>query len=392
MPSLRRLPPVHSPVDAAAALRAVLTRSPRNPTQQLERLLAERFSADRVILCGSGTQALQLALSLARSASGRDTAALPAYTCYDIVSAAVGAGISPAFYDLDPDTLLPDAASLQRAVDADPAALVAVHHFGIPTPIAPLVAAAPRGTWVIEDAAQAHGGSLDGRRLGSLAPLSVLSFGRGKGWTGGGGGALLLRGAAADLAAPPAALELDDAGSGLAALAKLGAQWLLGRPGLYALPTALPWLGLGRTVYHPPAPVQRMLASAARVLLASDAAAEREAGTRRAHAARIRTALPDAVAARPFPERGEPGYLRLPFRIPGMASEPLLDSRARRLGILPSYPRPLPALEVLNGTATDTGPTPGAAALARELFTAPTHSHLAERDLERIERVLHRLR
>ena len=80
MPSLRHLPPVHSPVDATAALRAVLTRSPRDPVRELERLLAERFSADGVILCGSGTQALQLALYLARTAAGRHTAALPAYT------------------------------------------------------------------------------------------------------------------------------------------------------------------------------------------------------------------------------------------------------------------------------------------------------------------------
>ncbi len=108
------------------------------------------------------------------------------------------------------------------------------------------------------------------------------------------------------------------------------------------------------------------------------------------HGSAPRSRIPERHA--PFPERGRPGYLRLPLRLPGTPSEPLLDGRARRLGILPSYPRPLPALEVLDGVAVDTGPTPGAATLARELFTAPTHSHLNERDLERIESVLRRLR
>ena len=42
-----------------------------------------------------------------------------------------------------------------------------------------------------EDAAQEAGATLHGRRLGSFGDLSVLSFGRGKGVTGGGGGALL---------------------------------------------------------------------------------------------------------------------------------------------------------------------------------------------------------
>ena len=56
-------------------------------------------------------------------------------------------------------------------------------------------AAAAHGVLVIEDAAQGHGASWQGQPLGSLGDLSVLSFSRGKGWTGGYGGALLSRGA-----------------------------------------------------------------------------------------------------------------------------------------------------------------------------------------------------
>lgn len=303
----------------------------------------------------------------------------------------MGAEIRPAFYDLDPDTLLPDPESLQRALSADPAAIVAVHHFGIPTPIAPLVAAARPGTWVIEDAAQAHGGSLNGRRLGSFAPMSILSFGRGKGWTGGAGGALLLRGEAVGALAEAARAEIGPSGSAITPSLKLAAQWVLGRPGIYALPAALPWLGLGRTVYHPPSAVQRLSEAASRVMIASDPSAEWEAGIRRSNAARIRTALPQSGAARPFPERGRPGYLRLPLRVPDVPSESLLDPRARRLGILTSYPRPLPDLAAVRESTLDTGPTPGAAALSRELFTAPTHSLLDQHDLERVEAMLRRL-
>ena len=47
------------------------------------------------------------------------------------------------------------------------------------------------GLAVVEDAAQGLGATWRGRPLGSFGDVSVLSFGRGKGWTGGVGGALL---------------------------------------------------------------------------------------------------------------------------------------------------------------------------------------------------------
>src|SRR6185436_12116325 len=50
------------------------------------------------------------------------------------------------------------------------------------------------GVLVIEDAAQGAGATLNGVRVGALGTVSILSFARGKGTTGGSGGALLVRG------------------------------------------------------------------------------------------------------------------------------------------------------------------------------------------------------
>src|SRR5207244_6487942 len=106
------------------------------------------------------------------------------------------------------------------------------------------------GALAIEDAAQGHGALWRGAPVGSAGALSVLSFGRGKGWTGGRGGALLMRrfpldGHLATARSPGLSHEL-------AALGSATAQSLLGRPALYRLPAAIPFLHLGETRYRAP--------------------------------------------------------------------------------------------------------------------------------------------
>ena len=63
---------------------------------------------------------------------------------------------------------------------------------------------------------------------------------------------------------------------------------------------------------------------------------------------------------------------------------------AARLGITPGYPRTLPLLPVDAKQGAQSGPTPGAETLARELFTVPTHSDIGQGDLVRIAALLTR--
>ena len=75
-----------------------------------------------------------------------------------------------------------------------------------------------------------------------------MSFGRGKGVTGGRGGALLVnpgwRGGSDESPLLPGI-------RGVMEVPALKAQWLLARPWLYRIPASLPFLGLGDTVYRP---------------------------------------------------------------------------------------------------------------------------------------------
>jgi dTDP-4-amino-4,6-dideoxygalactose transaminase len=344
----------------------------------------------RVLLTDSGTTALALALGAVSRAAGGRPVALPAYGCYDLATAADAAEVGVVLYDLDPLTLGPEWGSLRQAVAAGVSGVVVVHLYGVPVELS-RVRALCRGVGipVIEDAAQAAGALVEGRLPGTLGEYGVLSFGRGKGVTGGAGGALLYDPGAPGAGAIPAALP---AGRGLGSLLALLAQWALGRPALYGLPARLPFLGLGDTVYRRPRAARGLLASAAGVLEQGLGVVEREAEVRRAHAA----ALLEVVARHPGcgltpvrpPAGSVPGYLRLPVLLDA-ARRCEAGSRggeARRLGIMPGYPGTLAELAGFRGRCQGLGGYPGAEALRDSLWTLPVHSRMRAEDLAEVGR------
>ncbi len=388
-PVWRRQLPVHSPVSwralLAGARAAASDVAARRGGDALLSLLTEQYAPSGVVLTDSGTTALTAAIAgIVRDRPGA-AVALPAFACYDVATAADGAGLPVLLYDVDPRTLAPDLDSVRTALRADTAAIVVAHFYGYPVDLTEVNRLAEEsGALVIEDAAQAAGAMLDTRPAGTQASLSVLSFGRGKGWTGGGGGALL----AFDDSGTP----VLEATRGLLAaprrgwgdLVALAAQSLLARPNLYAIPAALP-LGLGETVYRAPRPARRGAAATAAVMAASWPLAAAEVDVRRRNAARLLAALQQQAAFEtisPLP-RARPGYLRLPT----LASPEIRGTTAAaRLGVFPSYPRALCDLPGFTARCVNRrGAFPGARLLAARLSTLPTHSRLDDRDLARLE-------
>jgi dTDP-4-amino-4,6-dideoxygalactose transaminase len=342
--------------------------------------LARDYTADHVVLTDSGTDALQLAISAVFHAlAGPQVVALPAYSCFDVATAAIGSGASVVCYDLDPGTLGPDLASLRWCLEQGARVIVVAPLYGIPIDVGAVARIA--GQWnavVLEDAAQGSGATWQERPLGTLAPLSVLSFGRGKGWTGGSGGAVLCR----DPAPWSDLLTLiggRSRGAEFLAFAATAAQWLLGRPEIYALPSMLPGLHLGETRYHPPRVARPMRRFAAALLEQTASAAEEEGVYRHEVGRWYEEAIPwssTLLRIRGAPH-SRPGWLRYPvLHADGWGGLP--DSvAARALGLAPGYPRPLPKLPqvaALLPVGCEQRPTPGADELARLLITLPTHS------------------
>lgn len=343
--------------------------------------LRRAFDAPACLLTDSGTSALILAFRVLVGRGG--IVALPGYGCVDFASAVHRAGVSVRLYDVDPHTLSPDLESLDRALRRGVHLVVVAHYYGYPADVPGVHAiAASHGVPVLEDAAQGAGGTLDGRPLGALADLAILSFGRGKGLFGGGGGALL--GHSADAARRIQAIRVPRASRGVRNLAVAVAQYAFGRPALYALPASLPWLHLGEMVYHPasePAGIPAAAASLARESLRRE---PRDVAARRALAARLRATIDAAsngLCPVAPPPMAAPGYLRLAVR------DPMHSRRAApRLGVMRGYPRSLheqPELRehLLHGEP----PTPGASELQASLFTLPTHARVSPRDVARLQ-------
>jgi len=444
----RRQPPAFSPLPArslAAGLGAALSRSlaaglgaaaghslrpggggsgtgsgggeGSGAVARLSDRLRREYGAEEVRLTDSGTSALTLALAAAAAGRAGASVALPAYGCYDMATAAVGAGVPVVLYDLDPATLGPDPDSLAAALGRGPAAVVVAHLYGIPVDV-PAVAerAGAVGALVVEDAAQGFGGRLRGRPLGGFGSLSVLSFGRGKGITGLGGGALL----ALDDRGREAleALERGRGRSGSGEGRRGGAGWrelagaaavrALGRPRLYGIPAALPFLHLGETRYRAPRPPRPIPAASAAIVDAAWEEARKEAAGRRRRAGRLVAAAEESSGWRIVgaPEGAEPGYLRVPLRARGERTRREADrSGARRRGIAPGYPAPLSELAPLrarlcggppeegagevgdgeDGPRSRASSCEGARSLASELVTLPPHGLLSAEELRWLE-------
>jgi dTDP-4-amino-4,6-dideoxygalactose transaminase len=179
-------------------------------------------------------------------------------------------------------------------------------------------------------------------------------------------------------------------GVGKTTLAALLAQAILGRPGAYAIPAALPFLRLGDTPYRAPGPVGGLTALSAGVLQWTLGAGRLEAERRRRNAAALAAALEGArgIERVTAPAGGwAPGWLRFPVRLaPDLRG---MVPGWRRLGIQPGYPGGLDALPGFGVRALGgTGRWPGAEALVAALVTLPVHSRVTPGDLERIGRVL----
>jgi dTDP-4-amino-4,6-dideoxygalactose transaminase len=316
---------------------------------------------------------------------------MPAWGCYDLMTSADIADAEVILYDLDPATLAPAPVSFADALTQRPSAVVVAHWFGLPVPLAPLLAAAREaGATIIEDAAQGVGGEIDGRSLGSLGDFGILSFGRGKGRTGGRGGALLANTADAATRLQRMTGCVAPARQGKGGLVVLAAQWAAGRPWAYGLPSSIPSLRLGETVYHPPSPIRGMPEWAAAVVGAHWNRSALESAERKDAAARWAKLVEGNDNVRPFTANvgTTAGWLRYPVFVNDPTA--LLDVDARRLGIMPAYKRVLAELPLAPGRLANTGPWPGASDLASRLRTLPTHSLLRSTDVAAIVKLLAR--
>ena len=158
---------------------------------KFEEAFSEYCGVRHGVTTSNGTTALHLAL-LALGIGEGDEVILPDFTMVAVLASILYVGAIPVFVDVEADTWCLDTAKLEEKVSAKTKAIFAVHTYGHPVDMEPLWALAKKhNLYVIEDAAEAHGGEYQGRRTGSLSDISCFSFFGNKIITTGEGGMVL---------------------------------------------------------------------------------------------------------------------------------------------------------------------------------------------------------
>ena len=143
----------------------------------LETELARYTRARHAVGCGSGSDALLLALLATDVGTGAEVVTTP-FTFFATAGAVVRTGARPVFVDIEPRTYNIDPARVEEAINERTQAVIPVHLYGQCAEMDEILrVAAAWGVRVIEDAAQAIGAEdAAGRSAGSMGDAGCFSF------------------------------------------------------------------------------------------------------------------------------------------------------------------------------------------------------------------------
>ncbi len=385
----RMLPPAAAPLklrDIAQGVRGLL--APEKIRTTLKQELREHFNVKHVYLVSSGKAAFALILLALKSlAPARRQALIPAYTCFSVPSAIVKAGLDVALCDIDPVTFDYNYGLLPDAVNRNTLCVVAGNLFGVPSDTARLVELCrSKGIYVVEDAAQAMGGTHKQRLVGTIGDVGFFSLGRGKNITCGSGGIIVTNSDAIAAALDTLYARLPEPG-----LLENGGELLKSillslfiRPSLYWLPAGLPFLKLGETFFYRDFPVGRLSGMKAGMLKHWRQRLAEYNRARKENAAYYCSALPKGIIPQAESRReliAADALLRLPVLAD---SREMRDDILRRLskrgfGVSRMYPAPINRIEEIK-SAFSGQEYPAAQTLADRLFTVPVHPLVNKRE------------
>jgi aminotransferase EvaB len=144
----------------------------------------DAFESEFAAYCGAnhclgvanGTDALEIALRAVGCGPGSEVVTVANAGMYT-TAACVAIGATPVFVDVEPDTLQLAADGLEAALSPTTRAIVVTHLYGKMANVAPVLELAhSRRIPLIEDCAQAHGATRNGKRAGSLGDIAAFSF------------------------------------------------------------------------------------------------------------------------------------------------------------------------------------------------------------------------
>ena len=162
-------------------------------TQKLEVKISKFLKIKNVIMTGSGTSAIYLALR-SLNVSNKDEIILPNITYVATLNAVKLTGAKPVIVDVDLETSTIDIKDLKKKINNRTKAIIFVHISGRPGNLKKIIyLAKQKRIKVIEDAAESFGSSLYKKKLGTLGDLGCFSFTPTKIITSAQGGAIVTK-------------------------------------------------------------------------------------------------------------------------------------------------------------------------------------------------------
>jgi perosamine synthetase len=178
-------------IDAVAAVLRSGQLSLGPKLQEFEAAIADAAGTPYAVAVSSGTAALHLCM-LALGISAGDEVIVPSFTFIAAANAIRYVGATPVFVDIEEGSLNLSPKCVEETITSRTRAILAVHTFGRPADMTSILAIAKRhGLLVIEDACEAIGAEINGRRVGAFGDAAAFGFYPNKQITTGEGGAVV---------------------------------------------------------------------------------------------------------------------------------------------------------------------------------------------------------
>jgi perosamine synthetase len=141
-----------------------------------EEAFARFCGVKHAVSANNGTTALHLALVALGLQPGEEVI-VPTVTYIATANAVRYCGATPKLADVLPNTMNLDPADIEHRITSRTRGIIAVHLYGHPADMEAINAIAQRhGLWVLEDAAEAHGAEVNGKKVGALGRCATFSF------------------------------------------------------------------------------------------------------------------------------------------------------------------------------------------------------------------------
>ena len=385
----RTIPPAAVPLTYSEIFSGIkATIQGRDAVEMLEQDFRRWLGVDYCSFVSSGKAALSLILDSLKSLNPRLTKVIvPTFTCFSVPSAIKNAGLEIVVCDINPDTYDFNCTALSQALE-EPGVLcvVATHLFGLNVDVGRIrETIGERGIYIVEDAAQSFGNTMDDKPVGLSGDVGFYSLGRGKVLSAVEGGIIVtsdeqihkqLDSRMESLSSYPVVAQIKLVVYALVLV-------VFQHPNLFWFPKSIPGLRLGETRFEPEFPVYRISAFQAGLLTGWKTKLERLQQIRKTNSqvwGRLFHSKKEGAIAPPLDEGAF--IIRFPLRIQDPQKRAELLTKGERFGIMPSYPSAVNCIEDLKGEIVGTGDA--AQSLADELITLPVHGYLNAKDRQSI--------